>query len=63
MTKIHKHDDQKIDSEVDNIYSSIPDYRVSVVTPDKPREGTIWFNPDTGVLKIFKNNSSGWATI
>ncbi|MEK7578724.1 MAG: hypothetical protein AAB456_03360 [Patescibacteria group bacterium] len=63
MGKIHNHDDAKIDAEMDNIYSTMPDYRVTATTPVRPREGTIWFNPDTGVLKFFRNTRSGWQTI
>jgi hypothetical protein len=63
MPKIHEHGDVNLDSEFDSLYQKLDLYIVSVTTPNQPRTGMQWFNPDTGKLQIFKNTQDGWEQI
>ncbi len=61
MPKLSTHSDPQVNNEFDNIYNKLDMYQVSSTEPKSPRAGTIWFNPDTGALKIWKLKD--WQTI
>lgn len=61
MPKLHNFEDKSINEEFQNVYSTLDRYIVGATVPPKPVTGTLWFNPDTGKLKVWKTKS--WEAI